>query len=78
MTPEHYAERRLQILEQVTRDLMMVVLQAHPMAGSYVNNIGQQWDQALDRMDSERAWANAAIAVQEADRAPAQGAGGPP
>lgn len=61
MTPEYYAERRLQILEQVTRDLMLVVLEAHPMAGRFINAIGQKWDQALDRLDSERAAIDSAV-----------------
>jgi hypothetical protein len=59
MTPEQYAEHRLQILEQVTRDLMRVILISNPMVDGYVNKVGQEWDKALDRLDDERAQQNA-------------------
>jgi hypothetical protein len=54
MTPEQYTNERLLILENAMRNLMMTLCAAFPNMQLDIDTIGRGWDQALDRLDSER------------------------
>lgn len=57
MKTEEYLRRRLHLAEEALRYLMAIVIeQSSPNSQALIQRMGFEWDQQLDRLDSEQAW----------------------
>lgn len=58
MTDQEYSQQRTHLLEAAVRGLMRMVSDSQPLLACHINQMGMEWDAALDRLDSAKAAAS--------------------